>query len=799
MRLKCHYLLLLVLPLSVFARQGQDLRLWYKTPARHFEEALPIGNGRMGAMVYGGVETERLSLNEETLWSGGPVDPHMNPAAKNYLPAVREALFREDYRAADSLMKFMQGKYSESYMPLGNLLLEVNHGGKPVTNYQRSLDIQRAVSTVSYEVDGARYKREYFVSYPDQVMVIRLTATGKGTLNLAARFNSLLLHQATAGKGQLTLKGFSPVHVEPNYRNSANPVIQDTAHAMRFTAMLKVLQSDGKQEWKDSTLRISGAGEVVLLLSMATSYNGIDKNPGTQGRDEMRLAGDYLEKAAAVKYPALYSRHEKDFRKYFDRVYFHLGDSNLQQLTTAERLQRFSQGQTDNGLIALYYQYSRYLLISSSRPGGIAANLQGIWNEALRAPWSSNFTTNINAEMNYWGVETGNLSEFHEPLLSLTERLQRSGAVTARDYYNCGGWACNHNTDLWAMTNPVGAFGEGDAQWASWPMGGVWLSTHLAEHYAFTGDKQFLAEKALPVMEGAVQFCLDFLVKDKKGYLVTAPATSPENIYIIPATGYHGAVAYGATADLAMIRQLFTDYLQAAAALNMQRPLVKQVQAALQQLYPYQVGKKGNLQEWYYDWEDQDPHHRHLSHLFAAYPGNSITTTATPTLADAVRKSLEIRTNDGTGWAITWRINLWARLRNGERAYDALKKLLRFIGNEGGIKMTGGGTYANLFCAHPPFQIDGNFGGGAGIAEMLLQSHQGFVELLPALPAEWADGTVKGLCARGGFEVSMQWEQGRLKSAEVLSRNGGKLLVKYGGQQREMATVAGKKYDIRFR
>ncbi|MBV7531047.1 glycoside hydrolase N-terminal domain-containing protein [Chitinophaga sp. sic0106] len=791
------YLLLLALPVSAVAQNNQGLQLWYKTPAAHFEEALPIGNGRMGAMVYGGVASERLSLNEETLWSGGPVDAHMNPNAKNYLQPVREALFQENYRKADSLMKFMQGKYSESYMPLGNLLMDFKHGSN-VTNYKRSLDIQRAVSTVSYEINGTQYKREYFVSYPDQVMVIRLTATGKDKLELDCRFNSLLIHHAAAGNNALTMKGFSPVHVEPNYRKSSNPIIQDTANAMRFVAKMQVLKSDGKQEWKDSTLHISNAKEVVLLVSMATSYNGIDKKPGTQGKNEMQHAGAYLTKALGSKYEGLYNRHQTDFRKYFDRVAIHLGDSNLGHLTTAERLQRFSQGHTDNGLIALYYQYSRYLMISSSRPGGIAANLQGIWNEELRAPWSSNFTTNINAEMNYWGVETGNLSEFHEPLLSLTERLQRSGAVTAKDYYNCNGWVCNHNTDIWAMTNPVGAFGEGSANWASWPMGGVWLSSHLAEHYAFTGDKKFLANKALPIMEGAVQFCLDFLVDDKKGHLVTAPATSPENVYIIPSTGYKGMVAYGTTADLAMIRQLFSDYLELAGTLKLQGPLPQQVKTALNKLYPYQVGKKGNLQEWYYDWEDEDPRHRHLSHLFAAYPGNSITTTGTPALADAVRKSLEIRANDGTGWAITWRINLWARLQNGDKAYDALKKLLRFIGNESGIRMSGGGTYTNLFCAHPPFQIDGNFGGGAGIAEMLLQSHQGFVELLPALPKEWASGDVKGLRARGGFEVSMRWEDGQLKAAEVLSHNGGKLMVKNAGRQKEIETQAGKKYTIAF-
>ncbi|MGY0034979.1 glycosyl hydrolase family 95 catalytic domain-containing protein [Pedobacter sp. NJ-S-72] len=487
----------------------------------------------------------------------------------------------------------------------------------------------------------------------------------------------------------------------------------------------------------------------------------------------------------------LLKNHTTDFRNYYDRVQISLGDEDKAEMKTMDRLNAFSAGKSDNALVALYYQYSRYLLISSSRAGGQSTNLQGIWNEKkIQPPWSSNYTTNINAEMNYWGVETANLSEMHQPLLDFIGRLAKTGAVTARNYYGAGGWVLHHNSDIWAMTNPVGDFGKGNPSWANWPMGGNWMATHLWEHYAFTQDKEYLKEQAYPLMKGAVQFCLDFLVADKKGNLITAPSTSPENYYVTPG-GYTGALLYGGTADLAIIRELFSDYVKASEVLNADPDMRNKVKNALKKMLPYQIGKEGNLQEWYHDWKDQDPKHRHLSHLFGAYPGSSITSAQNPKLADAVRKTLTVRTNDGTGWAITWRINLWARMQNGERAYDALKKLLRFVGNGAEVKMNGGGTYANLFCAHPPFQIDGNFGGGAGIAEMLLQSHQGYIELLPALPVEWKEGKVKGLVARGGYVINMEWKGGKLISAILKAKNTGTCTVKYENKTIDVSAEQG--------
>ena len=782
---------------NIFSQQSNQYKLWYTQPANQFEEALPLGNGRLGIMVYGGVKTERFSLNEETLWAGGPVNPDMNPNAKNYLQPVREALFNEDYKKADSLVRFMQGKYSESYAPLGSLFFDFNHKGEP-TDYRRELDIQNAVSKTTYHINGTDYTRETFVSYPDQVAVIRITAKGADKLDFSCRFTSQLQHYTLLDGDRLRMKGYAPIHAEPNYRGKIpDAIIYDSANAMRFSSLLKIIKTDGLQSFQDSTLKISNATEAILLLSIATSYNGFDKNPGTEGKNEVKSAEEYLQKAASKAYAALLKNHTTDFRKYFDRVYIDLGDREAESLNTIDRLNRFAAGKTDNSLIALYYQYSRYLLISSSRPGGIPANLQGIWNEQMRPPWSSNFTTNINAEMNYWGAEAGNLSEMHQPLLDFIGRLAKTGTITARNYYNADGWTCHHNSDIWAMTNPVGAFGEGSPCWANWPMGGAWMATHLWEHYAFTNNKTYLKDQAYPLLKGAVQFCLDFLTPDKKGNLVTAPSTSPENVYITTA-GYKGQTLYGGTADHAMIRELFVDFLKASEELKLDEEIQKKVKSALDKIYPYQVGKKGNLQEWYHDWEDEDPRHRHLSHLFGAYPGYTITTSQTAGLAEAVRKSLEIRTNEGTGWAITWRINLWARMQNGERAYDAIKKMLRFVGNDASIKMGGGGVYANLFGAHPPFQIDGNFGGGAGISEMLLQSHQGYIDLLPALPVEWKEGEVKGLVARGSFVINMKWKNGKLVAASILSRSGGDCKIKYGSKLITKKTVVGKKYDLVF-
>lgn len=757
--------------------------LWYNAPAQYFEEALPLGNGRIGATVYGGVKKEHILLNEETLWAGGPVDADMNPEAYKHLPEVRAALFAGDYARADILVKKIQGSFSESYAPLGDLYLEMHHK-KDFSNYRRKLNIRNAVARVNYQVEGVKYSREIFVSYPDQLLVIRLTSSEKGKLGFNLRAESKLRFSINTSEQKLEMSGIAPVHAEPNYRGDIpDAVTYDELKSMRFFVAAKILKTDGIVKTDKNQLKINNASEAVILVSMATSFNGFDKNPGQEGKDEKATAAEHLTKAEKADYRSLYQAHTEEFWSFFNRVSINLGHAgNAADLPTDLRLEQYSQGSPDPDLEALYFQFGRYLLISSSRPGGTPANLQGIWNPHLRPPWSSNYTTNINLEMNYWPAEVCNLSEMHQPLLSFISNLKKTGRISAKTFFNCRGWSCSHNSDIWAMTNPVGDFGGGDPSWANWNMAGAWLSTHLWEHYEFTRDKDYLRKFAYPLMKGAALFCLDWLTEDDEGILVTAPATSPENIYLT-SDGYKGETAIATTADMAMIRELFLQTIKASSLLNEDQELSSHLKQALEKLYPYQVGAEGNLQEWQQDWQDADPQHRHLSHLFGLFPGNHLSPEATPELARAVKKSLEIRGSGGTGWSKAWKINLWARLADGNMAYELLRSHLSYTPPAGKGLNKGGGTYPNLWDAHPPFQIDGNFGGTAGIAEMLLQSRNGKIFLLPALPDAWPDGEIRGLKARGNFEVNIRWKEGNLVEAEISSGSGNKVTLIYNRRE----------------
>lgn len=764
--------------------------------ARLFEEAFPMGNGRIGATIYGGISEERILLNEATLWTGGPVDPYMNSDAHKYLPGVREALFDEDYRLADQLVRKMQGSFSQSYAPLGDLRIINNFEGE-ATNYLRELDIRNAVSTISFDLDETSYKREMFVSYPDQVVVIRMEASGKNKLDFTLKASSKLRHESSIVGKDLLLTGNAPVRCEPNYRGDiADPVIYEEGRGMRFCAIARILDTDGTVSKVNDGIHIRDAAEAVIVVGVETSFNGFDKDPATEGKDEKSLALNRIEALNGLSYINMLRVHREDFSRYFNRVSLDLGKNHKKDLTTPERLKQFSEEEPDQDLVALYFQFGRYLMISSSRTPEVPANLQGIWNEHVRPPWSSNYTSNINVEMNYWPAEVTNLPEMHIPLLDLIENLSKTGQVTAKIFYDAEGWCCHHNTDLWAMTNPVGDFGQGNPQWANWSMGGAWLASHLWEHFDFTRDTAFLKEYAYPLMKGAARFCMEMLIADNEGNLVTAPSTSPENRFITD-DGYVGATLYGATSDLAMIREILQDVEIASEVLDTDHRFREEIESTLSGLLPYRIGEKGNLQEWYHDWEDRDPMHRHVSHLFGFYPGKSITPNRTPELSRAVKRSLELRTNEGTGWSIAWKVSLWARLLDGEMAYDALRTLLRYYHPDDEIFYHGGGTFPNLLDAHPPFQIDGNFGGTAGIAEMLLQSHDGEIQLLPALPVEWGDGSVTGLRARGGHTVSIWWESGRVKKAEIISDAAVPFTVHWNDQRREFQGIPGRKLVIR--
>jgi len=790
---------LVILFVTEFCQAQSTNTLWYKQPAKYFEETLVLGNGKVGASVFGGVASDQIYLNDATLWSGGPVDANMNPEAYKNLPAIREALKNEDYKLADQLQRKLQGKFSESYAPLGTLFLEFDQKSEP-QNYRRELNISEAISKVSYEQNGVKYTREYFISYPDQMMVIKLTSSKKRALNFGVKFESQLKNTVSIVDNVLNAKGYAPVHAEPSYRGDMpNAIVFNENKGTRFATLVKIKNTDGKLSGTNSTINLSEGTEALVFVSIATSFSGFDKDPTTQGKNAELIANQQLQNAYPKSFETLKESHLNDFQKYFSRVSLNLGKTDAPDLPTDERLRRYAEGKEDKNLEVLYFQFGRYLLVSSSRTPGVPANLQGIWNPHMRPPWSSNYTTNINAEENYWLAENTNLSEFHLPLMGFIKNVATTGKITAKTFYGVNGWTACHNSDIWAMSNPVGDFGSGDPNWANWNMAGAWLSTHLWEHYQFTCDTKFLKDEAYDLMKGAAQFCLEWMVEDKNGKLITSPSTSPENKFITP-EGYQGATLFGGTADLAMIRECFAQTIKASEILNTDVEFRDKLKQALQKLHPYQVGKKGNLQEWYYDWDDVEPQHRHQSHLFGLFPGNHITPATTPELANACRKTLEIKGDETTGWSKGWRINLWARLLDGNHAYKMYRELLKYVEPDG-VKTDyarGGGTYPNLFDAHPPFQIDGNFGGAAAIAEMLVQSSENEIHLLPAIPDAWNSGSVKGICARGGFEVSMDWKNKSVKKLSILAKNSGKTTLYFGSEKKEINLKKGQIFELKL-
>ena len=761
--------------LPLFAQQ-LPMHLWYDKPARYFEESLPIGNGKLGALVYGGTDTCLIHLNDITFWTGKPVDRNLDAEAHQWIPRIREALFNEDYQLADSLQLHVQGPNSQFYQPLGTLcLIDENKG--TVSQYRRELNLDSALVNDQFLRNGKSFTREYFASYPDKLIAIRL----KGDINCKLVMTAQVPHQVkSTSNAQLTMTGHAT---------------GDPMESIHFCTMLQV-KTDGTVSTADSTLTISHAKEAVIYLVNETSFNGFDKHPVKDGAPYIEKVTDELWHTRNLSYEEFRDRHVKDYRQYYDRVKLDLGG----ETPSAPTDQLLKQRKDDRYLETLYFQYGRYLLISCSRTPGVPANLQGLWTPYLWSPWRGNYTVNINLEENYWPAFVANLAEMAIPLDDFIKALAENGKYTAKNYYGIHkGWCSSHNSDLWAMTNPTGEKREWP-EWANFNLGGAWLVEALWERYLFTKDKEYLRTTAYPLMKGAADFCLDWLVKNPKNpkELITAPSTSPENEYITD-KGYHGMTCYGGTADLAIIRELLEAVITAGPLCG--KP-VTAYQTALRKLHPYTIGKEGDLNEWYYDWQDKDPKHRHQSHLIGLYPGSHLKDAR---LREAARQTLIQKGDETTGWSTGWRINLWARLHHGEKAYQIYRKLLTFTDAQDDQRpgtRHAGGTYANLMDAHPPFQIDGNFGGTAGVCEMLMQSQcptptTTTIELLPALPKEWSDGKVSGLCARGGYEVSFEWKDGKVRDARLKAKKAGTVTLLYNNQSKTFKLNAGQTLPVK--